>query len=137
MNLPEKKSSFKHTGVIFHFFSILLFLTVVCTEISPAFAGTDGTAPEEERQGDAVITDFFSDHELSDATVRFEQPLENVSLVFTLSSGKKLLKSETFLLGPVEKGQEVTKVLFWGLEEGFGKNRDSEKIETLIQHSFL
>ncbi len=30
-------------------------------------------------------------------------------------------------MGPVEKGQEVKKVLFWGLENGFGKNRGSEK----------
>lgn len=44
-----------------------------------------------------------------------------------MSSEKKLLTSETFLLGSVEKGQEVKKVLFWRLEEGFGKNRDSEK----------
>ena len=48
-------------------------------------------------------------------------------LFLLCASGKKLLKSETFPLGPVEKGQEVKKVLFWGLEDGFGKNRDSEK----------
>lgn len=127
MNLLKKKISFKRTGFIFRFFSILLFLTVFCTEISPAFAAADGKVPEDERQGNIVITDFFSDLDLSDATVRFEQPLENASLVFTLNSGKKLLKSETFLLGPVEKGQEVKKVLFWGLEEDFGKNKDSGK----------
>lgn len=127
MNLLKKKISLKRTGFIFRFFSILLFLTVFCTEISPAFAAADGKVPEDERQGNIVITDFFSDLDLSDATVRFEQPLENASLVFTLNSGKKLLKSETFLLGPVEKGQEVKKVLFWGLEEDFGKNKDSGK----------
>ena len=135
MNLPEKKSSFKHTGVVFHFFSVLLFLTMVCAELSPAFAAADGTAPQEERQGDAVITDFFSDHELSDATVRFEQPLENVSLVFTLSSGKKLLKSETFFLGSVEKGQEVTKILFWGVEEDIGKDRDSYTAQVFVKNN--
>ena len=51
-----------------------------------------------------------------------EEPLENVSLVFTLSSGKEVLKSETFQIGSVEEGQELTKVLFWGLEEDYGRD---------------
>ncbi|MCO5384302.1 MAG: hypothetical protein NHB15_21450 [Methanosarcina barkeri] len=127
MSQPGEKSSFKHKGFIFRCFSILLFSIVFCTEISAAVAGVNGTALEEEIPGNVVITDFFSDHDLSDATIRFEQPLENTSLVFTLRSEKKLLKSKTFLLGSVEKGQEVKKVLFWKLEEGFGKNRDSEE----------
>ena len=127
MSQPGEKSSFKHKGFIFRCFSILLFFIVFCTEISAAVAGINGTALEEESQGNVVITDFFSDHDLSDATIRFEQPLENASLVFTLRSEKKLLKSKTFLLGSVEKGQEVKKVLFWGLEEGFEKNRGFEK----------
>jgi hypothetical protein len=108
---------------------------MVCAELSPAFAAADGTAPQEERQGDAVITDFFSDHELSDAAVRFEQPLENASLVFTLSSGKKLLKSETFFLGSVEKGQEITKILFWGVEENIGKDRDSYTAQVFVKNN--
>lgn len=134
MNLPKKKISFKRTGFIFRFFSILLFLTVFCTEINPAFAAADGKVPEDERQGNIVITDFFSDLDLSDATVRFEQPLENASLVFTLNSGKKLLKSETFLLGPVEKGQEVKKVLFWGIGEGSGKDRNSYTAQVFVKN---
>lgn len=125
MDLPEEKSSFKHRGFIFRFFFILQFLAIFCAELSPAFAAVDGTATEKERQGDAVITDFFSDNELADSTVRFEQPFENASLVFTLNSENKLLKSKTFLLGPVEKGQEVTKVLFWGINEDFGKDINS------------
>ncbi|MGB9938559.1 hypothetical protein [Methanosarcina sp.] len=137
MNLPEKKISFKQKGVILRFFLMLLFLTMVCSELSPAFAAADGTAPQEERQEDAVIADFFSDHALSDATVRFEQPLENISLVFTLSSGNKLLKSETFFLGPVERGKEVTKVLFWGIEEDFGKDRDSYKAQVSVENGSL
>lgn len=68
---------------------------------------------------------FFANHELSDATVRFEQPLENASLIFTLNSKNKLLKSETFILGPVKKGQEITKILFWGIDEDFGKDINS------------
>jgi hypothetical protein len=107
---------------------------MVCAELSPAFAAADGTAPQEGRQEDAVIMDFFSDHELSDATVRFEQPFENASVVFTLSSGKKLLKSETFFLGHVEKGQEVTKVLFWGIGEDFGKDRDSYTAQVFVKN---
>jgi hypothetical protein len=133
LNLPERKNSFRHRGFIFRFYFILLSLTIFCAEISPAFAAVDGTAVEEERQGDAVIADFFSDNELADATVRFEQPLENVSLVFTLNSEKKLLKSETFVLGPVEKGQEVTKVLFWGVDEDFREDRDSYSAQVFVK----
>jgi hypothetical protein len=134
LNLPEKESSFKHKRFISRFFSALLFLTIFCAEISPAFAALHGTAPEEKRQEDAVITDFFSDRDLSDATVRFEQPLENASLVFILSSGTKVLKSETFLLGSVEKGQEVTKVLFWGIKEDFGKEKESYTAQVLVKN---
>jgi len=134
LSLPERKSSFRRRGFIFHFYFILLFLTIFCAELSPVFAAADGTVPEKERKGNAVITDFFADHELSDATVRFEQPLENASLVFTLNSETKLLKSETFLLGPVKKGQEVTKVLFWGIEEDFGKDMDSYTAHVYVKN---
>ena len=134
MNLPEKKSSFKHKGFIFRLFPILLFLIIFCIELSPAFATIEGIAVEEERQEDAVITDFFSDHELADATVLFEQPPENASLVFTLNSEKKLLKSEIFPLGSVKKGQEVTKVLFWGIEEDFGKDRESYTVQVFVKN---
>lgn len=135
MNLPQKKNSFKYKGFVFRFFTILLFLTMVCVELSPAFAAADGVGPKEKRQQDAVITDFFSDDELSDATVGFEQSLENISLVFTLSSGKKLLKSETFLLGPVEKGQEVTKIVFWGVKEDSGKDRESYTARVFVKNN--
>lgn len=134
MNLPEEKSSFRHRGFIFRFYFILLFLTIFCAELSPAFAAVDETAVEQGRQEDAVITDFFSDNELADTTVRFEQPLENMSLVFTLSLEKKLLKSETFLLGPVKKGQEVTQVLFWEIEEDFRKDRDSYTAQVFVKN---
>ncbi len=134
MSLPEEKISFKHRGFISRFFFILLSLAILCTELSPAFAAVDGTAFEKERQEDAVITDFFSDNELADSTVRFEQPLENASLVFTLNSEKKLLKSETFILGPVKKGQEVTKVLFWGIEDDFGKDSDSYTAQIYVKN---
>ena len=134
MNLPEEKISFKHRGFISRFFFILLSLAILCTELSPAFAAVDGTAFEKVRQEDAVITDFFSDNELADSTVRFEQPLENASLVFTLNSEKKLLKSETFILGPVKKGQEVTKVLFWGIENDFGKDSDSYTAQIYVKN---
>lgn len=133
MGLPEK-SSFKLTGFIFRFFLILVFLIIFCTQIIPIVAATDGTVPEEKKEGNALIIDFFSDHNLSDATVRFEQPLANASLVFTLSSGKKTLKSETFLLGPVKKGQEITRVLFWGLEEDFGKDGDSYTAQFFVKN---
>ncbi|PAV12900.1 hypothetical protein ASJ81_04735 [Methanosarcina spelaei] len=134
MSLPEEISSFRHREFIFCFFFVLLFLIIFCAELSPVFAAVNGTDFEMERQEDAVITDFFSDCELSDATVRFEQPLENVSLVFTLSSEKKLLKSETFFLGPVKKGQEITRVLFWKIEDNFRKDRDSYKAQVLVKN---
>lgn len=73
------------------------------------------------------IVDFFSDPEFSDATVRFEKPYENISLVFVLSSENRVLKSETFSIGPVNENQEVTKVVFWGLDESFEKGIDSRK----------
>lgn len=133
MHLPERKSSLIHRGFIFRFYFILLFLIIFCAELNPVFAA-DGTAIEEEGVGDAVITDFFADCELSDATVRFEQPLENASLVFTLNSEKKLLKSRTFLLGPVKKGQEVTKVLFWGIEDDFEEDIDSYMAQVYVKN---
>lgn len=133
MSLPERKSSLRHKGFIFRFCFVLLFLIIFCTELNPVFVA-DGTAIEEEKVEGAVITDFFADHELSDATVRFDQSLENASLVFTLNSEKKLLKSETFLLGPVKKGQETTKVLFWGIEDNFGKYSDSYTAQVYVKN---
>jgi hypothetical protein len=133
LNRLEKNSFFKQKDIV-RFFSALLFMIIVCSWINPAFAAAGEKAIGEEKQGGAVITDFFSDHELADATVQFEKPLENASLVFTLNSGKKLLKSETFLLGSVEKGQKVTKVLFWGVEEDFREDRDSYKAQVFVKN---
>lgn len=131
MGLPEKKNCFKLTRSISPFVPIIVFLTILCTQINSASAVTNEAVPGD---GAVFITDFFSDQNLSDATVRFEQPLENVSLVFTLSSENKILKSETFLLDHVEKGQEITKVLFWGLKENFGKDRESYKAQLFIKN---
>ena len=131
MGLPEKKNCFKLTGSISPFVPIIVFLTILCTQINSVSAVTNEAVPGA---GAVSITDFFSDQNLSDATVRFEQPLENVSLVFTLSSENKILKSETFLLGHVEKGQEITKVLFWGLKEDFGKDRESYKAQLFVKN---
>ncbi|MDY0130077.1 MAG: hypothetical protein RBR63_07815 [Methanosarcina vacuolata] len=63
------------------------------------------TVPGEESEN-RIITDFFSDHDISDATFRFEESYENVSLVFTLSSGKEVLKSETSHLGSANNEQK-------------------------------
>lgn len=134
MGLPEEKNSSMLRDFIFCFFSLFVFQIIFCTLISPISAATDEMAFEEGKIENAVIIDFFSDHNLSDATVRFEHPFENASLIFTLSSGKKTLKSETFPLGPVEKGQEITKVLFWGLEEDFGKDRDSYTAQLFVKN---
>ncbi|KKG12832.1 hypothetical protein [Methanosarcina sp. 2.H.A.1B.4] len=122
MSLPEKKNCLNLREFTFRLFFLIVFLTFFCVQAGPVSGAMTGTIAGEESP---FIIDFFSDHDLSDATVRFEQPLENVSLVFTLSSGKEILKSETFHLGSVNEEQEITKVLFWGLEEDFGKDRDS------------
>lgn len=131
LGLPEKKNGFKFTGSISPFVPIIVFLTILCTQINFVSVVTNEAVPGA---GAFSITDFFSDQNLSDATVWFERPLENVSLVFTLSSENKILKSETFLLGHVEKGQEITKVLFWGLKEDFGKNSESYKAQLFVKN---
>lgn len=115
------------TGTGSYFVFLIIFMATLCIQTGSVSAAPDESAIVE---GSASIIDFFSDNNLSDATVRFDQPLENISLVFTLSSENKVLKSETFLLNHVEKGQEATKVVFWGVKEDFGqekgKNKDKE-----------
>ncbi|MHC1755857.1 MAG: hypothetical protein AB9861_10605 [Methanosarcina sp.] len=132
MSLPEKKNCLKQREFTFRLFSLILFLIFLCVQASPVSGAMNGTTAGEESEN-RIIIDFFSDHDLIDATVRFEQPFENVSLVFTLSSGKEILKSEAFNLGSVHEGQEITKVLFWGLEEDFGKDRDSYTAQLFIK----
>ncbi|MDI9394439.1 MAG: hypothetical protein QM426_03025 [Euryarchaeota archaeon] len=128
MSLTEKKNCSREIEFIFRSFSLILFLIFFCAQINPVYGAISGTNTKE----DAIIIDFFSDHDLSDATVRFEEPHKNVSLVFTLSSGKKILKTETFHLGSVQAGQEITKVLFWGLPEDFG-NRNSYTAQLYVK----
>lgn len=132
MSLPEKKNYLKQREFTFRLFSLILFLIFLCVQASPVSGAVSGTIAGEDSEN-RIIIDFFSDHDLSDATVRFEQPFENISLVFTLSSGKEILKSETFNLGSVHEGQEITEVFFWGLEEDFGKDRDSYTAQLLIK----
>lgn len=134
LNRLEKNSSFKQKETTFRFFSALLLLIMVCSWINPAFAAAGEKAIGEKRQMDAVITDFFSDNEFADVTVQFEKPLENASLIFTLNSGKKLLKSEIFFLGSVEKGRKFTKVLFWGVEKDFREDRDSYTAQVFVKN---
>jgi len=128
--LPGKKNCLKKRDSTFRLFSLIALLIFFCVQAGPVSAAANGTTVGAEN---TLIIDFFSDHDLSDATVRFEEPLENVSLVFTLSSGKEILKSETFHLSSVDAGQEITKVLFWGLEEDFGKDRDSYTAQLFVK----
>lgn len=132
MSLPEKKNCLKLRGFTLRLFSLTLFLIFFCTQINPVYGAVNEAAIEEENEN-RIIIDFFSDHDLSDATVRFEEPHENVSLVFTLSSEKETLKSETFYLDSVEKDQEIAKVFFWELEEDFGKDRDSYTAQLFVK----
>lgn len=130
MSLPEKMNCSGLREFAFRLFYLTLFLIFLCAQINPIYGAVGGTADEE--QG-AVVIDFFSDHDLSDATVRFEEPYENVSLVFTLSSGEEILKTETFHAGSVQTGQEITKVVFWGLPEDFAKDRDSYTAQLFVK----
>lgn len=130
MSLLEKKNFSRLREFIFHLFSLTLFLIFFCAQINPVYGAVSGTTVEE--QG-TIIIDFFSDHDLGDATVRFEEPHENVSLVFTLNSGEEILKTETFNIGPVKAGQEITKVLFWRIPEDFGKDRDSYTAQLFVK----
>ncbi|HQD94177.1 MAG TPA: hypothetical protein PK669_05675 [Methanosarcina thermophila] len=58
MNRLEKNSFFKQKDIV-RFFSALLFMIIVCSWINPAFAAAGEKAIGEEKQGGAVITDFF------------------------------------------------------------------------------
>jgi hypothetical protein len=130
LSLPEKKSYSGLKEFTFRLFSLTLFLIFFCAQINPVYgAANEKTAGEKS----AVVLDFFSDHDLSDAKVRFEKPHENVSLVFTLSSGEEILKSETFYPGSVQAGQEITKVVFWGIPEDFAKDRDSYTAQLFVK----
>jgi len=143
LGLPEKNDCFKNcfencskstgsiTGSISRFVPTITLLTILCIQINAVSALTNEAAPGE---GSVSIIDFFSDNNLSDSTVRFDQPLENVSLVFTLSSENKVLKSETFFPGHVGKGQEISKVVFWGLKEDFGKDKESYTAQLFVKH---
>lgn len=130
MSLPEKKNCSGLREFTFCLFYLTLFLIFFCAQINPVYGAAGGTTAEEQ---DTVIIDFFSDHDLSDAKVRFEEPHENVSLIFTLSSEEEILKSETFHLDSVQAGQEITKVVFWGLPEDFAKDRDSYTAQLIVK----
>lgn len=130
MSLPEKKNCSGLKELTFRLLSLTLFLIFFCAQINPVYGSINEKTSGE--QG-TVIIDFFSDHDLSDATVRFEEPHENISLVFTLSSGGKILKTETFDPGSVQAGQEITKVVFWGIPEDFAKDRDSYTAQIFVK----
>lgn len=125
MKLKEPEGNVFHFFVLISFFTVLTILTVLSIPVHPAAGVGNPIVPEAEGEENILITDFFSDHELCDATVLFEQPLENITLSFTLSSGKEILKSEKLTLDTVEAGEEVTKIHFWELEEDFGKDYES------------
>jgi hypothetical protein len=130
LSLSEKKSYSGLKEFTFRLLPLTLFLIFFCAQINPVYgAANEKTAGEKS----AVVLDFFSDHDLSDAKVRFEKPHENVSLVFTLSSGEEILKSETFYPGSVQAGQEITKVVFWGIPEDFAKDRDSYTAQLFVK----
>lgn len=132
MNLPEKENCSGLREFTFYLFSLSIFLIFFCVQISPVYGAVDRTTAGQENEN-GIIIDFFSDHELGDATVRFKEPHENISLLFTLSSGKEILKSETFDPGSVQAGQEITKVVFWKLPEDFAKERESYTAQLFVK----
>lgn len=133
MKLREPEGNIFHFFVLISFFTVLTALTVFFITVHPAAGVGNPTSPEAGEGESVLITDFFSDHELCDATVLFEQPLENVTFRFTLSSGKELLRSKNLSLGSVEAGQELTKIHFWDMEEDFGEDYDSYTARFSVQ----
>ena len=85
-------------------FSIMLMLSL------SSMTGASSTT-------DAVdIVDVFSEEKLFDTTIRFNEPVENVKLVFEMRHQEELVDSITLNIGSVPAG-EVTKIVFWGENE--------------------
>ncbi|MBN1133725.1 MAG: hypothetical protein JXA38_02150 [Methanosarcinaceae archaeon] len=63
-------------------------------------------------RGTVDIVDIFSDENLCDTTIRFNEPVENAKLVFEMLHNGELVDLITIDIGSVPAG-EVTKIVFW------------------------
>ena len=61
---------------------------------------------------DAQVTDIFSDEKLCDATIHFNEPTSDATLVFEMVYSGNVVESRTVKLGSVPEG-DITKVIFW------------------------
>lgn len=61
------------------------------------------------------VTDIFSDEKLCDATIRFNEPAEDVELVFEMLYRGDIVESKTVRLGSVSEG-DITKIILWDNE---------------------
>lgn len=149
MNLPGKTKfsqveAFLFLALfIFSFLATFFLVTYLAVQPAAGVENNDKTAVETEGIAKEVTTetgnpvlikDFFSDHDICDATIFFQEPLKNVSLRFTLSSGKEVLKSENMSIGQVEEGQEITKVFFWELPQDSQKKQDSYTARLVVEN---
>lgn len=66
-----------------------------------------GASPMETQ-----VIDFFSDEKLCDATIHFNEPADDVILVFEMLYRGDVVESRTVKLGSVPAG-DITKIIFW------------------------
>jgi len=83
-------------------FRILFLLSLSLS--SPAAAYSTTTAVD--------IVDIFSDDKLCDATLRFNEPVESVTLVFEMLYHGEVVESKNVELGALPAG-EITRIVFW------------------------
>jgi len=58
------------------------------------------------------VTDIFSNEQLCDATIHFNEPTDNVILVFEMLYRGDVVESKTVRLGSVSAG-DITKIILW------------------------
>ncbi len=79
-------------------YTLLIFLAAMTTV---------GASPME-----AQVIDIFSDEKLCDATIHFNEPADDVILVFEMLYSGDVVDSKTVKLGSVSWG-DITKIIFW------------------------
>lgn len=87
-------------------YTLLIFLTATATVSASTM--------------DAQVMDVFSNEKLCDVTIHFNEPAEDVMLVFEMLYSGDVVESRTVRLGSVSAG-DLTKMIFWDnkLQEKF------------------
>ncbi len=85
-------------------YTSLIFLA---TMVTMATIATVGASPM-----DVQVTDIFSDEKLCDATIHFNDPTDDVELVFEMLYSGDVVESRTVKLGSVSAG-DTTKMILW------------------------